>query len=85
MECPACSSKVSRLVSGRVYVCVGCGALFGDCYLGDSYGFVKPSFVTSEPDPERVRYYDFTCVGSAGVTRRHGWFDIDSRRIVQVG
>jgi hypothetical protein len=34
---------------------------------------------------ERCRYFDFTTIGSAGIDRRHGWFDVESRRVVQIG
>jgi hypothetical protein len=84
--CPACSSK--RRKAGEVigvYQCLGCGAVYGTCYLGESYGLVRPHFVPTEPPAANLRYYDFMALGSRGPVRRHGWFDVETRLIVQVG
>ena len=87
MTCPACNRKrgIKEIEWNLIYECPKCGAVFGTCYLGDSYKYVLPFFVDQEPDPETVRYFDFTCVGAEGITRRHGWFDPATKRIVQVG
>lgn len=55
-------------------------------YLGESYSYVLPfmSNQTSIPD-ERLRYFDFSGLGSNGPYRRHGWFDTQTKTIVQVG
>ncbi len=81
--CPACSAKYAYPVKGRIYLCARCDAIFGDCYLGESYEFVLPQFSATEPGVSR--YYDFTCLGSKGLTRRHGWYDPATRLITQVG
>jgi ribosomal protein L37AE/L43A len=85
--CPACSHKLVRAVEGatQLYRCAKCEAIFGNCYLGDSYTHVLPFMVAAEPPADQIRYFDFTCLGSAGITRRHGWYDTASKRIVQVG
>jgi hypothetical protein len=85
--CPACSHRLATPVQGftQVYRCAKCDAVYGSCYLGDSYSLVLPYFVESEPPVEQTRYFDFDCLGSKGVTRRHGWYDLVSKRIVQVG
>jgi hypothetical protein len=85
--CPACSHRLATPVEGfaQVYRCAKCEAIFGSCYLGDSYTLVLPYMVTVEPPAERTRYYDIECLGSKGITRRHGWYDTETRRIVQVG
>jgi hypothetical protein len=84
--CPACGHKVVRPTDlARVFTCAKCDAVFGDCYLGDSYGFVLPFMIATEPHAGEMRYYDFTCLGSKGVTRRHGWYDPATKLIVQVG
>ena len=54
-------------------------------YLGESYELVLPEFETGETAREDLRYYDLTCLGSKGLTRRHGWYNRRTRRIVQVG
>jgi len=87
MNCPGCDGngrEEAGLPAGD-YRCESCGGLFGQCDLGDSYWLVKP-FMTSENVPEdRVRYFDFDCVGNTGLTRRHGWFDTKTGLITQVG
>jgi hypothetical protein len=95
--CPACSHtrgttyqpKPELRAGGSgafVYECGACEAVFSNnMYLGESYEIVLP-FMTSEDVPQdRQRYFDFTCLGSKGITRRHGWFDVETKRIVQVG
>jgi len=86
MECPACShSEHTSIVSCSVYECKSCGAIHGQLYLGDSYRFVKPTLATLEVVPEKLCYFDFECVGSAGLSRRHGWYDPATKLIHQVG
>jgi hypothetical protein len=85
--CPACSHMKGRELKPFVYECGACSGIFSDhIYLGESYELVKP-FVSPEPDvpQERMRYFDFTCLGPKGITRRHGWFDTATKLIVQVG
>ncbi len=63
-------------------------AIFSDkIYLGESYTLVKP-FLHPRPQEvprEGARYFDFLALGAKGVQRRHGWFDLLTRLIVQVG
>jgi ribosomal protein L37AE/L43A len=86
MECPGCSNKRgNKRVEGLVFTCAKCGAIFGQTYLGDSYKYVKP-YMTAEAVPiERTRYYDFDCLSSKGLIRRHGWYDTESGLITQIG
>lgn len=77
MKCSACSGnlKETRKNSLRVYVCERCGGLHAEgIYLGDSYSLVKP-FFSANTAPATEVYFDFVCLGSAGITRRHGWFN----------
>lgn len=94
VPCPACShGKAYRakeyypgLTTGfSIYVCAQCEALHGTCYLGDSYALVLPYFHKGPEKPEDTRYFDFECLGSKGITRRHGWYHVGTRRITQVG
>jgi hypothetical protein len=71
--------------SSRVYTCAACGAIFGTMYLGDSYAMVKAFMTSANVPSDRQRYFDFTTIGSAGISRRHGWFDPETRLITQVG
>lgn len=82
--CPACGSKLSRSTDHglQIYECVKCGAIYGNCYLGDSYGIVKPFF---GEDGEQSIYFDLTCLGSEGITRRHGWYNPETLLITQTG
>ncbi len=85
-ECPACSStKAKPTKTIGVYTCSKCGAIFGECYRGESYAFVQPFFTKEEPPAERIRYYDFRVLGTNGVERRHGWYDTQTHLIVQTG
>jgi hypothetical protein len=87
-QCRACDNvrgnKELAAVRG-VYTCAKCGAIFGSCYLGDSYGLVSPYMTANIAATERQRYFDFTTLGSKGVGRRHGWFDPETRMMTQVG
>lgn len=86
LGCPACSCKLAYPVRGRIYRCAKCAGIYGDCYLGESYEFVLP-YMSSNPNvpPEETRYFDFTCLGSKGLSRRHGWYEVATKLIVQVG
>ncbi len=85
-SCPACSSRSREATEHvRIFRCGRCGGIYGDCYLGDSYGIVSPYMTWEDVPPEQTRYFDFTCVGSRGVTRRHGWYDPETRLVVQAG
>lgn len=85
MECPACGGKRHETIKTQVYRCRRCGAIHGTCYLGESYELVLPFWATEEPPAERICHFDLTCLGSEGITRRHGWYDTETRRVVQTG
>ena len=88
MNCPNCNKiinqKRDRVNLSTIYKCSHCKAIFGDCYLGDSYNYVLPRFSTDN-NPEEQLYFDFTCLGSEGVTRRHGWYNPVDNKLTQVG
>lgn len=88
--CPACSNtkgnkpfKAAR--STGVEQCGACGAIFGQCYLGDSYAIVLPYLAMEEVPPEKLRYFDLDCLGSRGIERRHGWYDPETKLVHQIG
>ncbi len=87
VTCPACSCKRAKPTTYgvTVYECCGCGAIHGTCYLGQSYAVVLPYFVPEGTPEDDTFHYDLTCLGSEGITRRHGWADRKTRKIVQVG
>lgn len=85
MQCPACNGKLVKTIRVTVYQCRKCEAVFGSCYLGDSYGYVLPYFAKEAVEPDQLRYYDFECLGSAGITRRHGWYDPATKLVHQTG
>lgn len=92
MTCQLCNRKLTLKelntpVLGVIgtYECKKCGAVQGDCYKGDSYKIVLPFFVSQDIPMEKTRYFDLMVVGSNGLERRHGWFDPETRKIVQVG
>jgi hypothetical protein len=84
--CRACNNvRGNKEIATQVFRCAKCEAIFGTCYLGDSYSYVLPYFAKAEVAPEQTRYFDFTTLGSNGVGRRHGWFDPNTKLITQVG
>ncbi len=83
--CPACGRKKGiREIGVDIYECPKCRAIFGKCYLGESYKYVLPYFAPPGEEEEPVRYFDFLCLSSRGIVRRHGWCDAKGR-IVQIG
>jgi len=88
-QCPACNHVRGNKMDARmVYTCAGCGAIFhrsGTLYLGDSYTYVLPVWHQGESSPEEECYYDFTTLGSKGIERRHGWFNVRTKKITQTG
>jgi len=88
MTCPACNSKrIKHGVNGRHWLnqCRKCSALFGECWLGDSYDVALP-YLTNDPEADkRAVYFDLSCLGSTGITRRHGWVDPTTKLLVQIG
>jgi hypothetical protein len=91
MKCPACNKKMTKKALSedfqgiaQVHQCPKCRAVFGTCYLGESYEIVKPYF-SYVADMATAIYYDLTCLGSNGIERRHGWFDPTSKLILQTG
>ena len=97
INCGCCGEKLTVKAlntyavgaSGReipgTHVCQVCGAVEGQCYKGDSYDLVLPYWAPAEVDPSEWVYFDLTVLGSAGVERRHGWFDRVSHKLTQVG
>jgi len=84
--CPACGGKRKKATRWtQVWECKRCGAIYGTCYLGESYEIVLPYFHQGASQPELERHYDLTCLGSKGIERRHGWYNTRTRRITQVG
>lgn len=91
--CPCCSKPITQAMRRAqspgyrgipgVTRCPNCGAVFGQCYRGDSYRLVQPYW--HEGESRDTFYYDLQTVGSGGIERRHGWADADTLRIVQVG
>lgn len=85
-DCPACSSKKRAAHSTiiGVYFCKACDAVYGECYLGQSYEIVLPQW-NGDAGSENTRYFDFITLGSNGISRRHGWYDRDTKKITQTG
>lgn len=86
--CPGCDGRLKPEPSlpGSTYTCRRCSGLVStSIYLGDSYTLVLPHWAPPDVPPERTRYFDLTCLGSKGITRRHGWYDPTTRLITQVG
>lgn len=62
-----------------------CGAVLGTCYRGEAYNIYLPYWAPVETPAENQRYFDLTILSSSGIERAHGWFDIETRKLTQVG
>jgi hypothetical protein len=84
--CPGCScTRGYETKTVSVYECAGCGGLHGTCYLGESYNLVLPR-MSPRTDMDGARYFDFETLGAGcKIDRRHGWFDPETKLILQVG
>lgn len=91
--CPCCPAKQTYSTTvegfhGSVVRCRKCNAIYtvagSSIYKGESYGIVRPQ-MSNRPDMEGAVYYDFTVLGSDGVSRRHGWYDPRTKLILQTG
>lgn len=87
ITCPGCGRKTSKIIdlSKSIYRCIYCQAIHGRPTLGETYLFVKSRFCGPGIPAERMCYFDFTCLGSKGLIRRHGWYDRETGFIVQIG
>ena len=87
MACTACShTHFSGTSHHSIVTCNGCGGVQGTVTVGDVTHFVHlHRWHTGEALPEDLRFFDFTLLGSAGVSRSHGWFHRVSRNVVQFG
>lgn len=97
MDCNCCGQRLTQKAlnthatgwTGReiagTHTCQNCGAVMGTVYLGEFYEIVKPYWSKADPPQERWVYYDFMTLGSEGERRYHGWFDRETRLILQTG
>ena len=91
--CPCCGASQNHSSAhshaGRVRECRKCKAIYtqtgSTIYLGESYTLVRPGLTEDPEADKRHVYFDFSCLGSKGLSRRHGWFDPQTRLITQVG
>jgi len=85
-ECPSCGRKRGlKEIDTMLWECPKCRCIFGTLSLGESYSYVLPWMTEEEVPDERIRPYDFRCLGCGEITRRHGWYDTETKLIVQVG
>jgi hypothetical protein len=98
MNCTCCCKKLtlkarSTYYKGRndkpvvgVYECPKCGAVMGQCYRGEAWYIVDLGrWAGNETPTDSLRYFDLTVLGSNGIERVHGWFDVTTRRVAQFG
>lgn len=91
--CPCCGVSEENAkdfaCNGSVVQCGKCKAVFTpggvSIYLGESYGVVLPTMTDKPGALAESIYYDLSCLGSNGHSRRHGWFVPSSKLIAQVG
>jgi len=87
MQCEICNGKRFKETEViGVRECKKCKALTGTCCKGDSYRVVKPWMINSTEEIKgKQAYYDIKTLGSEGIGRRHGWYDTETRLIIQAG
>ena len=88
MTCTSCNStNVTSTTHHAIYTCDACGGLLSTgIYRGDVFSFVHlHRWHTGEERPEDLRYFDFTILGSEGISRSHGWFHAVTKDVVQFG
>ncbi len=82
--CPCCCAELPQSPS-RFYDCPDCGARLSDgCTPRQGLAEVSGAWDPSGSF-EGARYFDFIVEGREGRYRRHGWYNPETRGIVQVG
>ena len=90
--CPACSNE--GMVGTKyptVWICERCSAVFGSVAdEAQSYEIVKPMFLQEDGRDLLAeglgQYFDLMHVDADGnLQRRHGWYDPQTRMILQTG
>ena len=88
-SCPCCSDtnrknyvQGTRAMAG-IYECLGCGGVYGDGTRSTLSQIVTLAFHKGQENPDNMQYFDFTFTDDRN--RVHGWFDRDSRQVVQFG
>lgn len=93
-DCPSCGMFAIHpqipIEEGSIYMCEGCKAIYGECSYMKSLEYVHSTWHDGgiKDDPDAIRYYDFTCEHTCNqelTYRRHGWFNVNTRKIVQTG
>jgi hypothetical protein len=94
--CPACNHRnetdnCAPVEDGHYIICENCGAHFGD-YWGhkSTEKIVKREWDDTECPIEKTTYFDFTVFAMVGgeveiMGRRHGWYNTENKKIVQIG
>lgn len=88
--CPACSSRVTRTNDHRTRTCSRCAAIFswgGPMWRGDVSYYLTLRFLKGDVPAEQLRYFDFQVMEGSDLSlkRIHGWYDVESRLVVQIG
>ncbi len=86
MTCTACNGRTRKTEDIQIRICEDCGGLIGTVRRGDLHNHVDTrNWANEDIEQDRVRYFDLKVLGSNGVVRIHGWYDLDTKRIVQMG
>jgi len=85
-NCPACGNTRKKEVSIEdiVYECTRCGCIYGKLTLGQSYKYVS-GLAKGKINKANIKPFDLICLSSKGIIRRHGWYDPNTKKVVQVG
>lgn len=94
MECACCGEQIADSqhdvpVNNRygnrvigIVRCNHCGAITGQCYRGEFYGIIDMHWDT-DPEPE-TNYFDIVTIGNR-VERIHGWYNVKTGKVTQIG
>lgn len=82
VKCGGCGTA-TVLPSGQVGTCVGCGGMVG---LISEAAFKRLlSYDLSDADMGNACYFDLDVKCKDKVVRHHGWYDVRTGRVLQVG
>ena len=84
MTCTACNGRLKKTDNLQIRECRKCGAIHGNVAKGLLHHIVDFRKQGDENTTE-ARYFDLKVLASDGVKRVHGWYDANTRGVLQVG
>jgi len=87
LTCPGCGGKIQRRRPAPVGKCGSCDGLISvrPATRNTLLSYVNLDQLDSVPDQNDCRYFDLLYLTENGVQRTHGWYDGQTRNVVQFG